>query len=55
MKQDVERCKNCIYTNAFQRICHQTRIISPWFIDIDGCLTRTVEGGVCAKIWEEAA
>ena len=55
MKQDVDRCRNCVFTNSYQRVCPYTRVKSDWYLDVDGCMTRTVEGGVCAKIWEEAA
>jgi hypothetical protein len=54
-RQSKERCATCLVNNALKRVCPLTHRISPWYLDSDGCMTRTVEGGVCAKIWEETA
>lgn len=48
-------CRQCHRLTGMSRPCPATRTATGWFVDRDGCQTRTVEGGVCASAAESYA
>lgn len=48
-------CKpdRCFGLTTSHAVCQLTRKVSAWAPDADGCPTRTVSGGVCAKHAEQ--
>lgn len=55
MRQADGRCGQCHRLTVKSMPCPATRAATPWFVDLDGCKTRTVEGGVCASAAESYA